>query len=512
MTNDASESPAPAAEVPVEPSKNDADVKKTLNSKEQDLIEKWLAEQATQTEKEKEKTSLDYTALARTFWDTRPLLHHPTVDNPEITAEEAILDRIRSTGLYFTRKGNCLFVGDKTFEPPSCPAKSMSPDVDRILREVEKRNRLYRAGNKEAIFTMKDIKESLKTIDLKAAEITRLGDLMGFTKLVQLDLSKNELTSLELSGLPALSVMEAKLNHITWAKFKDLPALTFLSIACNPLTKLETDTPALKYLDLHNTDILSVSDLAEDLVAPLTHLNIFGTPAQLHDNATSTCLKKFTKLLELNTLDVSTSRSELESSHHEEPTMLTLELGVLKNLPIPTSPEEGTHEFKYFVQASISGLEKFVTEEFEHAAEIELNFSKILTLNPTADLRDFLSIVGVYIAIRQKHTATSEPAEDDTEPIVTTETNVVGIAYVDTVKFYEKPTFDKLAVEGDISVNLEDLFDPEQENKIPEATKEENADENAEEESLGCSIFVKFKIGKPEPKPVEEEDQDLKKK
>eukprot|EP00495_Collosphaeridae_sp_1-RS-2012_P007794 TRINITY_DN7573_c0_g1_i1.p1 TRINITY_DN7573_c0_g1~~TRINITY_DN7573_c0_g1_i1.p1 ORF type:complete len:103 (-),score=20.86 TRINITY_DN7573_c0_g1_i1:182-490(-) len=101
-----------------------------------------------------------------------------------------------------------------------------------------------------------------------------------------------------------------------------------------------------------------------------------------------------------------------------------------------------------------------------------------------------------------------EPKEDGTEPEVITETNVVGLAYVDTVAFYKKASLNKLEVECDISINLEELFDPELENRIPEMTKD-TAEEDAVPEPQGCSIFVKLKIGKHESDPTEEE-QDSK--
>nr|AGS51992.1 internalin-related protein [uncultured bacterium contig00006] len=100
---------------------------------------------------------------------------------------------------------------------------------------------------------------ALTLLDCDSNNLTSL-DLSGQTALEKLYCANNNLTSLNLTGLTALTLLDCDSNNLTSLDLSQQTALTLLSCSNNNLTSLNiTGLTALTYLDCSNNNLTSLN-------------------------------------------------------------------------------------------------------------------------------------------------------------------------------------------------------------------------------------------------------------
>ena len=130
------------------------------------------------------------------------------------------------------------------------------------------------------------------TLTINSAGMTTLAGIGHFTGLTSLSCGKNQLTSLNLSGLPNLLKLSCGNNQLTSLNLSGLTSLTSLTCYGNKLTSLNLDgTTGLESLDCGDNKLTSLD------VSKLTKL----TTLKCYNNQLTTLdVSKLTKLTDLD--------------------------------------------------------------------------------------------------------------------------------------------------------------------------------------------------------------------
>ena len=130
------------------------------------------------------------------------------------------------------------------------------------------------------------------TLTINSADMTTLAGIGHFTQLKTLECERNQLTSLNLSGLPNLVTLYCSDNQLTSLNLSGLTSLTSLTCYGNKLTSLNLDgTTGLESLDCGDNKLTSLD------VSKLTSL----TTLKCYKNQLTTLdVSKLTKLTNLD--------------------------------------------------------------------------------------------------------------------------------------------------------------------------------------------------------------------
>ena len=97
------------------------------------------------------------------------------------------------------------------------------------------------------------------TLTINSAGMTTLAGIGHFTQLKTLECESNQLTSLNLSGLPNLVTLYCAVNQLTSLNFDGLTGLEYLDCGYNPLTSLDvSQLTSLKTLYCYSNQLTSL--------------------------------------------------------------------------------------------------------------------------------------------------------------------------------------------------------------------------------------------------------------